>query len=232
MQNLVLVPAMGCDGKLYANIVEGLEGIQTHVVVCKEATIAANAAHVLEETPQSFILLGTSFGARVALETALAAPERIKGLVIIGSGPKAVADPAAGLRREARLRGGEFDQVIAEMAEMVAHLPGPNGNATKQAFITMAHELGAEAVANQAAAMARRSDITPRLQEISCPALMLWGKLDQFSPAADGLALSMAVQHGRYAEIAECGHFPTLEAPEETAGILRHWLQDHHLFQA
>lgn len=232
MYPLVLVPAMGCDTRLYSEIGKSLEGVRADAIVCREATVADNVAHVLANAPENFVLLGTSFGGRVALETALAAPERVTGLIVIGSGAKAVADQAAGLRREARLRGPEFGQVVQEMAEMVAHLAGPNGPATKQAFIHMAHDLGPEAMANQAAAMARRGDVTSRLGEISCPALMLWGKLDQFSPAADGLALSMAVPHGRYAEIAECGHFPSLEAPEETSAILRHWLADHQLLQA
>jgi pimeloyl-ACP methyl ester carboxylesterase len=217
---------------LYSAIAGELEGVRPSVVVCTAAAMSANVQQVLAETPQQFILLGTSFGGRVALETALAAPERVKGLVIIGSGAKAVADPAAGLRREARLRGGEFEQVVAEMADRVAHLAGPNGPATRQAFIDMAHSLGADAIANQAAAMARRADLTSRLGEVACPALMLWGKLDQFSPAADGLALSLAVQHGRYVEIPECGHFPSLEAPEDTVSALQHWLQDHHSLEA
>jgi pimeloyl-ACP methyl ester carboxylesterase len=30
--------------------------------------------------------------------------------------------------------------------------------------------------------------------------------------------------NARYVEIAECGHFPSLEAPEETADAIHHWL--------
>lgn len=232
MIDFVMIPAMGCDGRLYEPFDNRLEGVRLHVIVCSEPAVDANVRHLLSAAPPEFLLLGTSFGGRVALETALAAPERVRGLAVIGSGSKAVADPAAGLRREARLRGGEFDQVIAEMAEMVAHLPGPNGPATRQAFIAMAHDLGAEAVANQAAAMARRKDITARLDEIACPTLLLWGQHDRFSPPADGLALSIAVPQGRYVEIPDCGHFPTLEAPDEAAGALQHWLQDHPLFEA
>ena len=78
----------------------------------------------------------------------------------------------------------------------------------------------------QSEALAKRRNLFPRLGEITCPSLMLWGREDQFSPAADGLKMSTALLHGRYAEISECGHFPSLEAPEETADILLHWLHD------
>lgn len=229
---VVMIPAMGCDGGLYALLEGKLEGVRGQTCVCHEPSIAANVDRVLAAAPGQFIVLGTSFGGRVALETALAAPDRVSGLVVIGSSSKAVADPAAGLLRERRLRGGEFDKVVAEMSEKVAHLAGPNGAATQHAFVGMAQRLGAEAIANQAAAMARRSDVTGRLAEIECPALLLWGKEDLFSPAQDGLALSMAIMHGRFVEIPDCGHFPSLEAPEETVSILQHWLQDHFLLEA
>ena len=112
---------------------------------------------------------------------------------------------------------------------MVAHMPGPNGPQTRASFITMAHELGGALMARQSEALARRLDLWPGLNEINCPALMLWGREDQFSSAAEGLKLSTALPHARYAKISGCGHFPSLEAPEETADILLLWLHDAKL---
>jgi pimeloyl-ACP methyl ester carboxylesterase len=91
----------------------------------------------------------------------------------------------------------------------------------------MAQGLGGAVMARQSAALSKRADLWPRLGEIACPSLMLWGREDKFSPAADGLRMSTSLPHGRYAEISECGHFPSLEAPEETADIILHWLQDN-----
>ena len=223
---------MACDARLYDPVIPLLSGVEMASVVGRGQSIAENVAQVLDAAPQRFIVLGTSFGARVALETTLAAPDRVMGLVVIGSGPKGVADPAAGLKREARIRGGEFDTVVREMADMVSHLPAVRGPMTRQAFIDMAATTGAEVMANQAAAMARRIDVSDRLHEIRCPALMLWGREDKFSPAADGLAMANAMPNARYVEIAECGHFPTLEAPEETGSIIQHWLSDQFSLQA
>jgi pimeloyl-ACP methyl ester carboxylesterase len=93
----------------------------------------------------------------------------------------------------------------------------------------MVRASGGPLMARQSEALAKRTDLWPRLGEISCPALMLWGREDQFSPADEGLKLSAALPHGRYAEISQCGHFSSLEAPEEAADILLHWLQDCQL---
>ena len=230
MQNLVMIPALSCDGRLYAEIEPRLsEVVKPISIVVDGREMVGCIQQVLEKAPEKFVILGTSFGGRVALEVALAAKDRIQGLVVIGAGAGIAADPSAGLRRAERSRGAEFENVVTEMADMVSHMAGPNGTKARTSFVIMARELGGALLARQSEALARRLDLWPRLSEIACPSLMLWGKEDQFSPAADGLKLSTALPHARYAEISECGHFPSLEAPEETADILLHWLHDAKL---
>jgi pimeloyl-ACP methyl ester carboxylesterase len=228
MRNLVMIPAMGCDGGLYADILPRLSAVVEPVtIVADRDTLPECVQQVLERAPEKFIILGISFGGRTALEVAFAAPQRVEGLVVIGAGAGVAADPSGGMRRTERLRGTEFGSVVTEMADMVSHLPGPNGPAARDAFISMAQKLGGGAMARQSAALSKRLDLWPKLGEIECPSLMLWGREDKFSPAADGLKMSTGLPHGRYAEISECGHFPSLEAPEETADIILHWLQDN-----
>ena len=227
MHNLVMIPALGCDGRIYADIVPRLSDVAEPVtIVANRDAMGACVQQVLEQAPEKFIILGTSFGGRVALEVAFAVPQRVQGLVVIGAGAGVAADPSAGFRRAERLRGSEFETVVTEMADMISHMPGAKGPATRASFVAMAHEMGGALMARQSEALASRVDLWPRLNEITCPALMLWGREDQFSPAADGLKMSTALLHGRYAEISECGHFPSLEAPEETADLLLHWLYD------
>jgi pimeloyl-ACP methyl ester carboxylesterase len=233
MKHLVLIPAMGCDDRLYTQLAQSLSSqINVHVVVADEADLKTCVAQVLALAPQKFIVLGTSFGGRTALELVPTAPHRVEGLVVIGAGAGPAADPAAGRQRSVRLRGGEFEHVVAEMADMVSHLPGPNGPGSRNLFIEMVRGQGAEFMARQSDALAGRLDLWGRLGEITCPSLMLWGEHDKFSPAREGLRMSTLIPHARYVEIADCGHFPSLEAPEETAAILLHWLQDAKLISS
>lgn len=227
MTNLVMIPAFGCDERLYGGIAPLLpSNVLSSTVIADGADFAACVAQVLAQAPEHFVVLGTSFGGRVALETTLAAPGRVQGLIVIGSSPGPVADPRAGLRRSERLRAGEAQQVADEMGDMIAHMEGPNGPAARRAFIDMCATLGPDAMTRQSDALARRADLWPRLGEIGCPALMLWGVHDRFSPAADGLKMSAAIARGRYVELAGCGHFPTLEYPDETAAAIDHWMED------
>jgi pimeloyl-ACP methyl ester carboxylesterase len=230
MNRLLMIPALGCDGDLYREVAAMLSPlVSCQTVVCAEDNLAGCVSAVLAAADGPFIVMGTSVGGRVALETALAAPQRVQGLVVIGAGAGPVADPAAGLRRSARLRGGEFAAVVQEMAAIIAHPAGPRGAATSVAFASMCDRQGAELMARQSDALARRGDRWPRVVEINCPALMLWGVLDQFSPAADGRRLAAAVAHGRSVELADCGHFPTLEYPAQSAAAIAAWLGDSGL---
>ena len=224
-KTLIMIPAFGCDGGLYNEVAAGLDvEIITHVA--REASFEAMVAALLAKAPEDFIVFGTSMGGRLALEVALAAPDRVEGLVVVGAGAGGVADPAAGLRRSSRLRGGEMEGVLVEMGEMVAHLPGPRGPATRDAFLAMGRKTGAEVMARQSDALAERVDRWERLAEIACPTLCLWGEHDQFSPAADGRRLAEGVEWGVYVELPNCGHFPTLEFPAESLQLLRDWLDE------
>lgn len=227
MPDLLMIPALGCDERLYAEIAPAISPhVNPHTIIADRATFEGCADQVLGAAPESFYILGTSFGGRVALEVTLAAPKRVLGLVMIGASAGPSPDVSAGLRRSLRLRGGEFEAVVSEMAAMISHLPGPRGPSARDAFVTMAKSHGAELMARQSDALAHRADLRPKLKDITCPALMLWGTYDQFVSAKDGLALASAIPRARYAEIQDCGHFPSLEAPEETADALSHWLAD------
>lgn len=230
MTDLIMIPALGCDGRLYEPVRALLPATVTSKTVVPDlGSFAKCVEQVLEAAPDRFVILGTSFGGRVAMELALAAPERLDGLIVIGAGPGPVADAIAGRRRSERLRGGEFERVVDEMAAIISHEAGPNGIATREAFKAMARTQGASLMARQSDALAQRVDLWPRLHDITCPALMLWGVHDQFSPAADGLRFSAAVPQGRFVQLEDCGHLPTLEYPEETAAAISHWLADFGL---
>ena len=227
---IIAIPALGCGAGQYDEVAALLApAIAVETIAVMEDTIAACVDKVLAAAPARFVVMGTSFGGRVAMETALAAPERVMGLIAIGANAGPISDPAIGFRRAARMRGGEFDAVLTEMGDMVSHLPGPRGAETRDRFIAMAHGMGPEGMARQSEALARRGNLWPRLAGLVMPVLCLWGRFDQFSPAAEGLRLSQAVGLGRYVEIADCGHFPSMEYPEETAAILSHFLADRKL---
>jgi pimeloyl-ACP methyl ester carboxylesterase len=228
--SFIQIPALGCNGQLYAEINNLLPaGLDPEVIIPIADRMAGCVEHVLKHATHQCILLGTSFGGRVAMEVTLAAPSRVKGLIVIGAGPGPVADQPSGLARSARIRGGEFENVLAEMGKIISHLPGPRGASTMNAFREMSRAMGAENMALQSDALAYREDLWPRLGEIKCPALCLWGDHDQYTSADVGRKIAAIVQNGSFVELNECGHFPTLEYPMETAQVISNWLLNKKL---
>ncbi|WP_119388243.1 alpha/beta fold hydrolase [Taklimakanibacter lacteus] len=227
MRTLVMIPALCCDEGLYAGIAAPLSDlVSPRIIIPCETTLARCAEKVLSEVEGDFIIMGTSFGGHVAREVALAAPERVKGLWIIGAGPGGIASPQAGAERSAKLRDGRAEEVYQQFHRIITHLPGERGPEAADIFLAMARRGDPEKIARQSDALAVRPDRWNDLARIACPTLLLWGVHDQFSPAADALRMAGLIPHARYVEIADCGHLPTLETPEEVVEAARHWLAD------
>jgi pimeloyl-ACP methyl ester carboxylesterase len=227
MQTLIMVPAFGCGERLYAPQIAALEkSIRIQMIIPTQSSYPDMVDELLRVAPEDFAILGTSMGGRLALEVALAVPERVQALCVIGASAGPVADRAGGLMRSQRLRAGEKAQVVAEMAEKIAHMLGPRGPETRQAFIDMGLAFDTETLARQSDALAGRVDRWSAVSTIDCLTLCLWGEHDQFSPAADGLRLAHDVMEGGYTELPDCGHFPTLEYPDAATESITAWLED------
>ncbi|MGE3830076.1 MAG: alpha/beta fold hydrolase [Parvibaculaceae bacterium] len=230
MVKLVMIPALCCDGDLYATLAEGLRDlVSIETVNPAAATFDGCVRQVLDAVDGDFIVMGTSFGGHVARETALAAPGRVKGLWIMGAGAGAVASPDAGIERVTKLRDGRQEEIYRGFAETITWLHGPRGKEAADAFYRMAQRCDPLDVALRAEALNARLDRWSDLSRIACPTLLLWGRHDRFSPPADGLHMAGLIPHSRYVEIPDCGHLPSLEAPDEVIDIASHWLKDSGL---
>src|SRR4051794_16236381 len=78
---VVFIPGLLGDQAMYQAVIEELAGIiDAQVMVLAEPTMQQNVATLLAQAPPTFVLAGTSYGGSVALEVALAAPERVMAL--------------------------------------------------------------------------------------------------------------------------------------------------------
>lgn len=223
----ILIPALGCDAGLYSPLIAAIADLaEVRVIVPDGTTLELCVGQVLEQAPETFLIGGTSFGGHVAREVALASPERVAGLMIMGAGAGPASNPAGGHKRSERLRGGDQAGLIRDMAETITSPASPQGAAAKQAFIRMGLAANPETIARQNDALTIRPDRWKDLERITCPSLLLWGRDDRYSPSTDGLRMGAAMPNARFVELEDVGHLPTLEAPEETADAALHWLMD------
>ncbi len=164
-------------------------------------------------------LVGTSFGGRAALEAALAAPERIDRLVLIGSNPFGWGDAvsAVGAEEEELFEAGRYDEAAELMVR--AWLDGPHRGPDVlpaalrdrvRAMQKRAYELGAGVDASLL-----RVEIEP--SRVRAPTLVLRGRLDWDDVARAAARLGAEIPGAREAVIEDAAHLSTMESPERVA---------------
>jgi len=219
---MIFLPAMPCDARLYAAQLEGLKDIVAPTVhVLAEKTLSESADALLATITGSFILAGTAYGGCLAMEILAQAPDRIRGLWLMNCQPSAHPNPRAAQETAIRIRSGEFENVIAEFAGNA--IPASDMT-SREAFVQMARDSGAELFARQSEAAATRSNHWSTLSNSKVPTLLIWGDADTFVPSDVGTQIAKVMPHAGFELLQHCGHFPTLERPDICTTIAREWL--------
>lgn len=221
---LIFLPAMPCDGRMYADQIEALKDLASPTVkILAQPTFAESAEELLASTSDAFILAGTAYGGCLAMEVLARAPDRVRGLWLMNCQPGVHPDPGAVRATSRRIRTGEHERVIAEFAEHA--IPAHDGT-SRAAFMQMARDAGAELFARQSDATLTRSDHWSTLASSKVPALLIWGAADRFVPVDVGRRIAGVMPRARFEAIEGCGHFPTLERPALCTAIAREWLRE------
>jgi pimeloyl-ACP methyl ester carboxylesterase len=76
----------------------------------------------------------------------------------------------------------------------------------------------------QMLALLGRPNATPFLKQIQCPALVLTGFDDAWSPPARHLEMAQSIPLSELVVVPKCGHMSTMERPEEVTAAMRAWL--------
>lgn len=216
---VIFIPALLCDEAMYRDTIADLgDAISAQVMLSPKPDLGDSVADILSRAPARFALVGTSYGGNLALEVALAAPQRVTALWLMGCNA-APAQPG-GPDLAAALDASP-DSVIERLSGMVVRKEDTAAAAT---FKAMAQRVGGPAGAAQARAAATRPDASARLGMLTMPTLLVWGEEDALSPLAYGQALASGLPYARLEVIEQCGHLPTLEKPAECAALFRELL--------
>ena len=216
---VVFIPALLCNERMYAETIANLgDVIDAHVLLSPMPTLDASVEDILARAPGQFVLVGTSYGGNLAMRVALAAPERVSALWLMGCDPQA---PKAGGPDLAAALASDPDAVIHMLSGLVVHKDHVEAVAT---FKDMAAQVGGAAGAAQAKAVGAREEVVSRLGSLAMPALVLWGEDDALAPVSVGQALADVLPRARFEVFEGCGHLPTLERPKESAALFRAFL--------
>ena len=216
----VFIPALLCDAELYRDVIATLgNSVEAQVMLSPKPRLEDSVADILARAPARFALVGTSYGGSLALEVALAASERVTALWLMGCDP---GSPQTGGPNLAGDLNTTPAAVIDMLAALVVH---KHATSARDTFIAMARRVGGSDGAAQARALSARSAVTPQLEKLNMPTLLLWGEEDSLVPVSVGQAMADALPNAHFHKLAGCGHLPTLEKPSKAATFFKEFMQ-------
>lgn len=238
-QPLVLLPGFLCDQTVWEQQIARLSGLAD--CMCPNYGLVDSlpdmAELVLQRAPSRFALAGHSMGGRITLEIYRRAPERVLRLGLFDTAYAAREDGPAG-EAEARGRFALLDVARAHGMRAMAqqwlppmlHPRVMRSDHAKDAglvesILQMIERKTPEIQLAQINALLNRPDATDVLGTVQCPALILTGEQDSWSPPALHEEMAAAIPGSTLVIIPECGHMATLEKPEAVTEAMRAWLQ-------
>ena len=177
---------------------------------------------------QQTALVGWSMGVSVAIAFAVAHPERVSRLILIGGTPMLVAKPdfpyAMPPEQQAMLIGAaqqDFNGLMTTFGQMM--LPEPHDPELESLLKSMAHMAGPDvyiAIMEQAAPV----DLRPEIGQVTAPTLVMHGDQDMICPLPAGQYIAEHVAGATFRVIEGTGHAPFLTRSADVNAIISQFL--------
>ena len=177
------------------------------------------------------VLIGHSMGGAIAAEVAIAHPERVRGLVLIGSAGLGAREPplfhvgrwpvVGPLLFAFRGRG-----LTQRLLEATYADPSKVGDADVDQYYAPVAEPEYGRSLRAVLREFRFDGLAGRLDHIAAPTLVLWGEADRLIPIALGRALAAGIPRAAFLSVPRAGHAVQEEAPEEVNRLLIRFLKD------
>jgi 3-oxoadipate enol-lactonase len=231
---VVLLHAGGMDGRMWHPVVERLQdrywlivpdmrGHGTTPMPAEPYSDVEDILGVLDDLKvEQAAFAGNSFGGRVALQVATAAPERVKSLALFASSmtwddPPSPEIKAFWEQEEALVEGGDIDAAVELGIRTWVRDP---------AIEELVADMSRRGYELQAGVEAQEREMPIDLPSISVPTLAVSAGLDfpDFAKIADRIAAE--VPDAERAEVPDSGHLIPLERPDATVELLARFLSE------
>ncbi len=200
-----------------------------------EFSDVADLASVLDAYGlETAVLVGESRGARLAIDFALAHPQRVRGLFLLAPDVSGYDAPVADDERpmlDAIAKAEEswsVEELIAHEVRLFVDGPGREPAAERAALRTTVAEMLRLNYAQQRDTpdFVKTEPAAPRLSEIGCPVRVLVGDADTVGMRTMAEAIESACPQASLVRVPDAAHALTLERSETVEGELRSWIRE------
>lgn len=226
MAQILLIPGLLCDETVWQPLRDHLGGNAAVADLSTEDDLTEMARNCLARHAGPLRVAGHSMGARVAMEMARLAPDRIERLALLDTG----IHPVRSGEREKRAELVRFAQTngmaaLARrwLADMV-YPPNQADTELMQRLTDMVLRKDADLYARQIKALLARPDAAACLPAITCPVLLIVGRQDQWSPVSQHQDMLALLLDARLQIIENAGHFAPVEQPAAVSQALAGFL--------
>jgi pimeloyl-ACP methyl ester carboxylesterase len=218
---LLLLHALPLDGSMWAGQKELLPGsTYAPTLYALGDSVEEWAAEALKLVKgDRLIVVGCSVGGSCALELAVAAPDRVSALVLIGTKAGHRPDPALHASALETLRQKGLEE--AWKSFWAPLFSRSTNNQVISDAKRIALRRSPQEVARGVTAFHSRPDRDQFLSAFPRPIAVVTGADDNAPGLEVSAAQARSAQHGRLHIVPECGHYVPLERPESMNSILR-----------
>ena len=177
-------------------------------------------------------IIGNSFGGQVAIKLAIDVPERVSGLVVIGSAPVIhsifAPMPVEGVKLIGGYYRGEGGPTLDKMRQILKTLVFDQSLIT-EGMVRERYEASAdpEMVNAYSGPPPARQDLTPEFSKVKAPTLVIWGMDDRAGALDVGLLMVRAFQNAEMHIFGRCGHWAQVEHADEFNDLVLAFFRRH-----
>lgn len=208
--NVIFLHGWGADCKSFMFLQNELTGFRLHFANLdgfggtpspQDETISGYSERLKQYIQQNglknVVLVGHSFGGRVAIE--YAAKNSLLGLVLVDS---AGVKPHFSLKKQLKIWRYKLTKKLVSAKIMPTHKLNKFGSPDY---------INSDSQMKKVLICCVNYDMTPLLKDIQAPTLIIWGKNDKETPIYMAKTLQKSIKNSKLIIMKDCGHFSFLD---------------------
>lgn len=228
---VLFLPGTLCDERLWMPVWQHLDCHQRSYVPLQWADTFEQMMMLTADRVTAFTqpahLVGFSMGGFIATQFALAHPESVASLTLIGYASCGLSKTELSHRQQLikTINSGKYKGSNTNRNKQFLHPEHPQKSELLAVINAMGDDLGGQVLKAHIQATTPRPSLTQALSNLTIPVNIIASKTDAVVPFSDIQEMHQGCQQSQLSTIDNAGHMMPLEQPQQVAEILSRLLQ-------